>query len=286
MKLKSLIRPFPILFVILVLLLMSGFFYYSYQMDLINQNFNPNAQFEDWNFNHISETMEAIKENDFDLSVPGVDGQITFTMPYDVDYFYQFVKNTIEKGTTITTDFVTYSKGNSLNTSRAVLFFIDEKQYEVRISVKDMARLYMVAIKENNRSIQFEEDYGKKLTYRSARNALRTLDKQLYDNGVTKPDDYPFDSQFWRNLLQFSAWLAPLSLIILAVFVSFMMQNLRYRSFLKEYNIDQTKSWDEIAGTLPQFQSLKNSGIVAPPKEIPHKATLLDAIKNLFRPIS
>lgn len=44
---------------------------------------------------------------------------------------------------------------------------------------------------------------------------------------------------------------------------------------------EHCENWDTIAGTLPQFNSLRNSGINTAPK----KPTITDAIKNLFKPI-
>lgn len=71
-------------------------------------------------------------------------------------------------------------------------------------------------------------------------------------------------------------------------FVTYSSRNM-YRStravVITVNDREHCENWDTIAGPLPQFNSLRNSGINTAPKEPPKKPTITDAIKNLFKPI-
>lgn len=285
MKTRKQIRPFPILLILLILILAGSILYYGYSIERINQNFNADPQYSDWNLNKTDTIMNSLVENGFDMTVPGIDGNISFTVPRNMTYYNHSAEQTLYKGDVVTTDFATYSSRYMYRSTRAAMFTVNGKEQDVRLKASDMARLYAEALEQNGLTERFEAEFGQELTYRNARDALRTIDRQLYEKGVTNPMDYPFDKYFWKGLIEMAAYLAPFSLLVLSIFVSFVSQSLKYRAFLKEYNTENIALWDDIAGTLPQFQSLKNSGMNMALRTVVQKPTLLNAIINLFKPI-
>lgn len=285
MKKRLQFRPLPLALLLLILFIAGSFIYYTCRIESINRNFQSDPRYDDWNYNKIDQIMTHLREEDFDLTIPAVHQSLSFTVPSRITVYDHTSEWELEKGDQVTTDFVTYSSRNMYRSTRAMVITVNGREHDIRVSARDMARLYMAALEQNDLTETFRTEFGKKLSYNNAREALRTIDRQLYQRGVTNPMDYPFDKYFWKGLLEVSVYLAPVALVALSILLSFGFQQHQYHTWLRQYNREHCENWDTIAGTLPQFKSLRSSGLNMAPKEPQKKPTLIDAIKNIFKPI-
>ena len=144
--------------------------------------------------------------------------------------------------------------------------------------------LYLAALEQNNLTDQFEADFGAPLSRKTAHEALRKLDRQLYETGVYNPTDYPFDKMFWNLVLKIAAITAPISMIVLGILAAFLIEGAEYRRYLRENNRENQARWETVSGTLPEFHSLSNSGVNTPLKLMPKKPGLKTALYRLFGP--
>ena len=144
--------------------------------------------------------------------------------------------------------------------------------------------LYIAALEQNGLVGQFESDFGAPLSRRTAHEALRKLDRQLYETGVYNPTDYPFDKLFWNLMLKIAAITAPVSMIILGLLAAFLLEGAAYHRYLSQNNRENQARWDTISGTLPEFHSLSESGSSTAPKPMLKKPGLKDALYRLFGP--
>jgi hypothetical protein len=274
---------FPAILILLALVLAGCLTGYLYRLDKINSAFQRESQYADWNWNRPKDIQKLLEDTSIDLTMPALSGEVTFTAPCNFTYWNHYVAYKVKKGTELTCNFVTYSRKSGSASQRITVMTVDGKETEAAIRARDMAKLYKAALEQNGLTEQFEEDFGKRLTLRSARQALRSIDAQLYEAGMLNPGDYPFDRSVWEAFLEVSILLAPLILLVLTVLVAFLTQVFQYRLFLADYNQEHTENWDKISGTLPEFQSLKNSGINMAPKPILKKPSIADVCKKLFQ---
>lgn len=224
----------------------------------------------------------------FDTVLAGISGgELTVVSTKDFKiYSYGIVwdrtiDRVIEKGTEISSDFVSWSSRPS---SRRVMITIDGRTYETTMKTSDFARLYYNAIKQNGLEEQFKLETGKRLTMSSAKKEIRSIDRQLYENGVFMPGDYPFDTAFLENVFMIISIITPFLAIALVFIAGVMAERTRYNNWLIQYNGEHIEDWDKIAGTLPQFESYKASGIRDETRYVYKKRTFKEIISNMFKP--
>lgn len=280
---KRKIPIFPVLLVLLILLAAAGFGYYTYRIQLVNGNFHRDDQYEEINWNRTKQAFSKLSEYGVDLSMPGVSAPLTFSSPQKFEFFSHFQAYTVKKGDPLTCDFASFSGGAYPEVSRSCILTLHEKGLESHVELNDFSALYYAALKQNGLEDAFEQDFGKPLTKQSARQALRAIDRQLYEKGIMNPVDYPFNKFLFRHILTLAAILGPLCLVLLSVLLSYAVQRQRYSKYLRVYNQENTERWDEIAGTLPEFHSLENSGANMEAKPLIKPPGLLDAVKSLFK---
>ena len=87
---------------------------------------------------------------------------------------------------------------------------------------------------------------------------------------------------FWKRALTVVSIGFPVFLIVLLFLIPFLQSAMEYRAFLSHYNTEHTENWDKVAGTLPHFKSLGESGIDMTPKYF-IKESMLQKIKSFFQ---
>lgn len=281
---KNRIHPLPLLLIFTFLLVLGYGIYVIVVTNRARTNFHRSPEADSYNSSY-TRLLPKVKSSDFDLKIAGLDGDVTFTAPYAFSYKLYGIKYTITRGEEITTDFVSISVPGMGKVTRAVTLTVKGRSDVVTLTATELSRLYRIALRQNGLTEQFEADFGAPLTRPSSRNALRVIDKQLYDQGIMNPRDYPYDQNALMSLLVFGVFGLPLILIVASTLLTIQLDNMKYRKYLKEYNREHKESWDGIAGTLPQFESLRRSGISMEALPQRKKKTFLDTLKDQFRPI-
>lgn len=281
---KRRIRPFPLALLLVILILLSCFVGYTVKTQQSNANFHYNSDYEDLNLNRPKAVLERLKQDGYDLSMPGLSGPVSFTSPRSFTYFQNFMEHDVKKGTPITFDFVTYSRGSVYTATRCGVITIDGREDAVTLPLRATVSLYLAALEQNGLEGQFEADFGAPLSRKTAHEALRKLDRQLYETGVYNPTDYPFDKMFWNLVLKIAAITAPVSMIVLGILAAFLLEGAEYRRYLAENNQENQARWETVSGNLPEFHSLSESGTNAAPKPYLKKPGLKDALRRLFGP--
>ena len=281
---KHRIRPFPLALLLVILALVGCFVGYTVKTQQVNANFHYNSAYEDLNFNRPKSVFDRLSQDGYDLTMPGLSGPVSFTAPCTFTYFQTFQEYTVKKGTPITFDFVTYSRGSIYTAARMGVITIDGHEDTVMLPLRATVSMYIAALEQNGLEGQFEKDFGAPLSRKTAHEALRKLDRQLYETGVYNPTDYPFDKMFWQLVLNIAAITAPISMIVLGILAAFLLEAAEYRRYLSENNRENQARWQTISGTLPEFHSLGESGMNPAPKPYLKKPGLKDALRRLFGP--
>ena len=282
MKLR--IRPFPLALLLVILALVGCFIGSTLKTQQVNANFHYNAAYEDLNLNRPKSVFQRLSEDGYDLTMPGLSGPVTFTSPCNFSFFQDFKEHDVKKGDTLTFDFITYSRGYVYTAARSGVFTVNGQEYATMLPLRATVSLYIAALEQNDLTDQFEADFGAPLSRRTAHEALRKLDRQLYETGVYNPTDYPFDKLFWNLMLKIAAVTAPVSMIILGLLAAFLLEGAEYRRYLSQNNRENQARWDTVSGTLPEFHSLSESGSSAAPKPMLKKPGLKDVLYRLFGP--
>lgn len=165
-----------------------------------------------------------------------------------------------------------------------VTIFVNDKEYSAKLTTTELTRLYLSAIKQNNLKEQFEADFGRKLSFFSARDAIKALDQTLFEKGIHKAYDYPYDRRMVKIVMALCAiFLIPICMFVLAC-ISLFYDAAKYRVWLTKYNRENIERWEQIAGTLPQFVSLKESGLNQPLPDY-QRPKLKERILDMFKPV-
>lgn len=281
---KRRIRPFPLALLLVILALAGSFIGYAVKIQQVNANFHYNSAYDNLNLNRPKSVFKRLGADGYDLSMPGLSGPVTFTSPCDFSFFQDFKEHDVNKGDAVTFDFVTYSRGSGSTATRYGVFTVDGHEYATKLPLRAVISLYIAALEQNGLTAQFEADFGAPLSRKTAHEALRKLDRQLYETGVYNPTDYPFNKVFWKLLLNIAAVAAPACMIVLGLLVSFLLQGAEYRRYLSENNRENQARWRTVSGTLPEFHSLSESGSSPSPKPDLKKPGLRDALRRLFGP--
>ena len=266
---------------LLAIVISVAFSLYTNKVNEINSMFSPNPQYENLDL-HTTNLQTVLMESGFNTELPGIEGNVEFESPIRFTLASNNSEMTIPKGTIISSDFVSYSGETPWGTMRYLVITIDKKPYLAMISASDAAKLYRSALEQNDLVRSFCAATGGKMTNVSVRNALRCIDRQLYEKGVCIPGDYPFDMWFWKRALTVVSIGFPVFLIVLLFLIPFLQSAMEYRAFLSHYNTEHTENWDKVAGTLPHFKSLGESGIDMTPKYFITES-MLQKIKSFFQ---
>lgn len=230
------------------------------------------------------QVRDVLEKQGIDTSMPG-NGKSVLTFSAPISMTLQdsaFSPVTINYGDTLECDFVTWS--HDFYRVRMAEISINGRQRTVKISTNQLTRLYVSALKQNGLQEQFQADTGKKLNFRSAKKAIKLLDQTLFEQGLHRAYDYPYDRRRVALIMGLSVLLAlPLSGLLLTL-LSIGYESVQYQIWLKQYNTQSIERWDKVAGSLPQFVSLQESGLK---NQVPirRKLRIRDRFLNMFRPV-
>ena len=267
--------------VLVILLLLPMIIHFVHLWEIENSYRQADVSFKQTSLEQARGTLE---KQGIDTFMPGIGNQsIPFTAPYGMmleDTAYNTVY--INGGDTLESDFVTWS--HDFFRERMVQITINGRKSSLKLSTWQLTRLYISALKQNGLQEQFQADTGKSLNYFSAKKAIKQLDKTLFEQGIHKAYDYPYDRRRVSLIMGLCVMFAiPISGLLLTL-ISLCGESVQYHIWLKQYNKEHTANWEKLSGNLPQFVSLQESGL-KDPVPIHRKLRLRERFVNLFRPV-
>lgn len=279
-------KPLPLGFLWLAITLVAiamAIFGYSYRIDQVRKAFHHQVYADEPNIQRQDSYRRFLEFLEIDTAVPGTGGKaLTFTAPKTFEMWERFNQgHKVRRGETLCCDFVSWSDGK-----RYLMIEYDGKVRQCSVPYKLAAKLYVAALEQNGLEEQFLADTGESLSYRSAREALRTIDAQLYEKGVYIPGDYPFDQSAWGSLMLLMGGALPLILLVLLAIVPAAVDYLSYRIWLEDYNRENSQRWKVVEGNLPQFVSLKENANGGKPQVVYHRPGFVERMKRLFSPVT
>ena len=278
---KKTVRNYIAMVLIVVLLLLPMALHFAHLWKIEHSYQGAGVSFKQTS---MEQARQTLAKQGIDTTMPGNGTTVlTFRAPFGLmlrDAAYNDFS--FARGDTLESDFVTWS--NDFFRERMVRLTVNGRNYSARISTSRLAMLYQSALEQNGLAEQFRADTGKSLNYFSAKNAIKQLDKTLFEQGIHKAYDYPYDRRRVALILGLSVIFAlPLSGLLLTL-VSLGNESIQYQLWLMQYNKEHTESWDKLSGKLPQFVSLKESGL-KDPVPIHRKLRLRDRFLNMFLPV-
>ena len=228
-----------------------------------------------------AQAKALLKKQNVSCSMAGTDGGVvSFEAPFGFsfqDTSYQTV--VVSPGDHMESDFVSWS--HDFSRFRIVELRVNGKAYGAKIKTWKLVLLYRSALRQNGLEAQFQMDTGSSLTLASARREIRRLDQVLFVRGIHRAYDYPYDRRR-ANLIAGLGLLfsGPLALLAMAA-GSMAVSAIRYRIWLVDYNREHMEDWDRIAGTLPQFVSLREDGLDKP-VPIYQRPGFRESLRSLF----
>ena len=281
-------RRIPLGWICLLALLLgigAAVFSYAHRVWQVQADFQPRSYADEPSFWGQEGFRKFLESLDVDLTVPATGGAaLTFTSPKRFTVTQYGQEETVKRGTTLSCDFVSWS-GNKRG-ERFLTVEVDGKTKRTYVTPKLAAKLYMAALEQNGLAGQFQQETGEKLTYRSAREALRGIDRQIYDLGVYMPQDYPFDRSAYRAFVLLVSGSMILIVLVLLMVVPELVEYLRYRAWLVDYNRDNSSRWAKVEGNLPQFVSLQENAGGGKPLPVYQKPGFVERMKRLFSPVA
>lgn len=255
-----------------------------YRADRVSREFHHQVYEKEPDIRNQSNFRKFLREQGADLSAPAVWETLTFTSPKTFTMEERFNKETrVYKGEALSCDFISWT--GSRGSDRHLQLTYDGKTRDVTIPPKLAAKLYLAALEQNGLSERFCQETGKTLRYRSAREALRGIDKQIYGLGLYMPRDYPYDRDAFQGLLLLTGGSISLVFLVLMAVLPQLVEYLRYQAFLVEYNKENSRRWRNVEGKLPQFVSLQENADGGKPIPVYQPPGFVKRLKKMFSPV-
>ena len=272
--------------IVTVLAIGTAVFACTYRAEQVTKNYHHQVYADEvdcWKQEHFRKFLRSIGA---ELAAPVTqETELTFTAPKTFTMQERFNKETtVKKGETLSCDFISWS-GDRGGGERYVMLRYDGKLREATIPHKLAAKLYIAALEQNGLSEQFMQETGEKLSYRSAREALRGIDRQIFELGLYIPRDYPYDRAAFDGLILLTGGSISLVLLVLLAVLPQLIEYLRYQAFLVEYNKENSRRWKHVEGNLPQFVSLQENADGGKPTPVYEPPGFVERIKKLFSPV-
>ena len=252
-----------------------------WQVHRINSSYHQRADVV-FQPTRITQSRQKLAQWDIDTAMPGNGNQVlTFTAPGGMTFRDTGYSNiNFHRGDTLESDFVSWS--HDYFRERFMRLRVNGMTIDARLSNNQAARLYMAALRQNGLEAQFQADFGRRLNLFTAQRAMRLLDQRLFEAGIFRAYDYPYDRRLEQTFLAIVILFAiPISVILMAA-LSTLADHIRYRIWLRSYNREHMADWERVAGTLPQFVSLKESGLATPVPQL-KKKRLRQRLMGLYR---
>lgn len=255
---------------------------YAYLKVSYRSDFVPGEHYAEPLPKSYGQRRETLAAWGVDLAVPGVGGQtLTFTAPREINYYNLSmitkgsIAGTIPKGEAVTTDFVTWSLGSA--EARSITLTANGRTIDTTLRTRDVVTLYRAALEQNGLSDRFRADTGEKLDVFSAKRAIQTIDKQIYDLGIAVPAGYPYDFSPLTATLVLGLIQTPIVCYVLASLAVYLKMRREYLAWLRVYNAEHTASWRKKAGNLPQFAKLDGTD-----EDMPDKPEFKSAMQTMI----
>lgn len=189
------------------------------------------------------------------------------------------------KGEPITLNFQSFSDKRH-GGWRKTEIIVGGRTYEGYIKTSALTKMYMDYLRSIGAEGEFELLTGNELTQRTAKETIRSIDKQIFDFGIWDPADYPLNDQLiWKVIIVSSICLL-LGMMVLNVILEFRQEQRIYQEYLQVWNEESMERWMELYGNLPQFRSLRESGIRDEYRYIIYKRSLRQIILDMFKPVN
>ena len=188
------------------------------------------------------------------------------------------------KGEPITLNFQSFSDKRH-GGWRKTEISVGNRTYEGYIETSALTKMYLDYIESTGSQQAFEQVTGKVLSRSSAKEVIRSIDKQVFELGIWDPADYPVNEQLiWKIITTGSVSLI-LGLMILSVILEARREQRIYEEYLQVWNEESMERWLVLYGNLPQFRSLRESGIQNEYRYIIYKRSLRQIIMDMFKPV-
>lgn len=270
-----------------MLVIGTGVFSYTYRVNQVMRNFHHRAYEDEKDPRKQDSFRRFLTSIGANLTVPATGGEtLTFTSPVTFTVYERFNTETkIRRGDTVSCDFITWS-GEGGDSVRFLRIADDEKTREGTVSPRVAARLYEAALEQNGLTEQFRQETGEPLSHKSARESLRTIDRQIYDLGLYAPTDYPFDRSAFERILLLTGGSVILVFLVIITILPEWVDYLRYRAWLVDNNRDNSRRWKQVEGELPQFVSLRANADGGKPQPVYERPGVIQRMKALFSPVT
>ena len=159
------------------------------------------------------------------------------------------------------------------------------RTYEGYIKTSALTRMYLNYVESSGLQIEFENLTGNELNYNSAKQAIRSIDKQIFDYGLWNPADYPLNEQLIWKVITIGSICLILGIMVLSIILEAWKEKRIYEEYLQIWNEESMERWLELYGNLPQFRSLRESGIRDEYRYIIYKRSLKQIIVDMFKPV-
>ena len=256
--------------------------FYSYIAGRETSGFKPYPYEDKPEYYNQGQFRSFLLDLGVDMTVPGTGGEtLTFSSPMKFRAKARFgAEYDVKINDTLSCDFISWSGDKTSN--RHLILSINGQTYEVNLSPRKAAKLYIAALRQNGLEEQFFEETGEELKMSSARDALRKIDAQVFALKVYVPWDYPFDRDLWQRIAGLVAGSWPFAITFIIMVFEYISDYAKYVAWLENNNRVNQNRWEKISGTLPQFVSLSESGERGKPMFKYQRSTFEEMLKRLF----
>lgn len=274
---KSLI-PF-ILSIVLVIVLQAGMFIFS-RLPMFDYVDDPSLELNSGS--RVRENLMLLEDFGLDTHIACASDQ-SFAAPASMELINMWdVKLSIRRGDKIATDFVSYSMGG-FDGTRYLRIISDGKEYFGYLESGQVLKLYMAYIEEHGLEEQFQQETGSKFSKSAARRELKEIDRQLFQMGILEAQEWPVNLEKIKNIVLIICIFLPVAGLVTSALVNYAGETAEYNEYLTEWNQESAQRWDSVSGDLPQFESLRASGVRDEYRW--RKRSFWDSLKDLFKPV-
>lgn len=188
------------------------------------------------------------------------------------------------KGEPITLNFQSFSDKRHGGWRRTEIT-VDGRTYEGYIQTSALKKMYLDYVESSGGQEEFLQVTGKKLSPSSAKEIVRSIDRQIFELGIWDPADYPVNDQLIWKIITIGSVSLIIGIMILSVILEAWKEKRIYEEYLQIRNEESMERWLELYGNLPQFSSLRDSGIRDEYRYIIYKRSLRQIIVDMFKPV-
>lgn len=265
--------------ILLVIILQAGMWVFS-RLPMFDYVDDPSMELKGGS--RVQENLRHIEEWGLDTHIACASDQ-SFAAPASMELVNMWdVKLNIRRGDRISTDFVSYSMGG-FDGTRYLKIISDGKEYFGHLGSGQVLKLYMAYIEELGLEEQFQQETGEKFSRSAARRELKEIDRQLFQLGILEAQEWPVNLVKIKNIVLIICIFLPIAGLAASALVNYAGEAAEYGEYLTEWNEESAQRWDSVSGELPQFESLRASGMRDEYRW--RKRSFWESLKELFKPV-